>query len=536
MDIHLLPKKPKLEDNGVAESSSSEEEESSIREQEEALIALIDHRMKEVEQLKQRAAYYQSQAETAEKRLQESHSQLARLRGRSKAAGDGRDGGGRGSTSEGSADVNVVQVSSEPRTQSQWSKPLLVIPSINHKLSTVKAPAAAARSKPAVTSLAAAKAPEKLKRVAAPDLSSDRVTSETEKRSKRKLAEKEHQDLILSVRKSSSPHRLMFQSGSQISSQHKRKLRCLVLSPVDDRMLVTSALDGVVNLWQVDSRRSSATLLSSTECSSLKQRRWPEDIAWHPDGDSIFAAYSADGGDSQISLMNLNLSGDKKVSFLEGKPHVKGIINCIIFMPWSDICFATGGSDHAVMLWSEKNDTWKPKAIHRTQHSSAVMGVAGLQQKKIILSAGSDKRVLSFDVSAGRSELKYQMDSRCMSVLPNPCDFNLFMVQTGSLGKQIRLFDIRLRQTEIHAFGWKQESSDSQSALINQAWSPDGLYLSSGTVDPMIHIFDIRYNASSPSQSVQAHQKRVFKAVWHHSFPMLTSISSDLNIGFHKIS
>lgn len=103
-------------------------------------------------------------------------------------------------------------------------------------------------------------------------------------------------------------------------------------------------------------------------------------------------------------------------------------------------------------------------------------------------------------------------------------------------GRQLRLFDIRLRQTEIHAFGWKQESSESQSALINQAWSPDGLYITSGSADPMIHIFDIRYTANKPSQSIKAHQKRVFKAEWLHSVPLLISISSDLNIGLHKIT
>ncbi|KAK1309752.1 hypothetical protein QJS10_CPA08g00337 [Acorus calamus] len=102
--------------------------------------------------------------------------------------------------------------------------------------------------------------------------------------------------------------------------------------------------------------------------------------------------------------------------------------------------------------------------------------------------------------------------------------------------RQLRLFDIRLRQTEIHAFGWKQESSESQSALINQAWSPDGFYITSGSADPTIHIFDIRYDSRKPSQSVQAHQKRVFKAVWHHSLHLLVSISSDLNIGLHRIT
>jgi WD40 repeat protein len=101
--------------------------------------------------------------------------------------------------------------------------------------------------------------------------------------------------------------------------------------------------------------------------------------------------------------------------------------------------------------------------------------------------------------------------------------------------KQLRLFDIRLKRTELHAFGWKQESSDSQSALINQAWSPDGLYITSGSTDPVIHIFDIRYNVNRPSQSIRAHQKRVFRALWLQSLPLLISISSDLNIGLHTL-
>ncbi|CAD6263150.1 unnamed protein product [Miscanthus lutarioriparius] len=66
------------------------------------------------------------------------------------------------------------------------------------------------------------------------------------------------------------------------------------------------------------------------------------------------------------------------------------------------------------------------------------------------------------------------------------CDFNLYMVQTGTAA----LVDVRVRQIEVHAFGWKQESSESQSTLINQSWSLDGWYMSSGSADPMIHIFE----------------------------------------------
>lgn len=39
---------------------------------------------------------------------------------------------------------------------------------------------------------------------------------------------------------------------------------------------------------------------------SQKQRRWPEGIAWHPGGNNLFSVYNADGGDSQISILNFN--------------------------------------------------------------------------------------------------------------------------------------------------------------------------------------------------------------------------------------
>lgn len=111
---------------------------------------------------------------------------------------------------------------------------------------------------------------------------------------------------------------------------------------------------------------------------------------------------------------------------------MKGIINSISFMPWENPRFVTGGSDHAVIIWDEKDDNvWKPKALHRNFHSSAVMGVAGMQQKHIVLSVGTDKRIIGFDVNVGRADYKHQIESKCMSVLANPCDFNLFMVHAG---------------------------------------------------------------------------------------------------------
>lgn len=124
-----------------------------------------------------------------------------------------------------------------------------------------------------------------------------------------------------------------------------------------------------------------------------------------------------------------------EVVFLEDKPHDKGIINNIMFMPWGDNCFVTCGCDHVVVHWKEKHkkkkSLWKPNLLHRNMHSSAVMGVAGMQQKQMVVSVGADKRIIGFDLQSQKANYNHQIESKCMSVLPNPRDFNLFMVQTG---------------------------------------------------------------------------------------------------------
>ncbi|KAF8097851.1 hypothetical protein N665_0280s0050 [Sinapis alba] len=346
-----------------------------------------------------------------------------------------------------------------------------------------------------------------------------------------------HDELIALIGRSSLRPTIESRTVAILPSGHTKRMRSLAVSLSNRDLFATSALDCVVHFWKLQSNRSSATLFKTVNRVGLDQKRWAEDIAWHPHRSELFSVYTADEGHAQISALYLNEALKSCESkFLKNRPHSKGLINRIMFTPWDDPCFITGGCDHAVVLWREQceSNAWKSRLLHRDLHSSSVMGVAGMRHKNLVLSCGDDRRFIGFDARAEKATFTHRLDNRCTNLLPNPRDVNLVMVHTRQLDRQLRLYDVRLPQTELFSFGWKQESSETQSALINQSWSPDGLHISSGSSDPVIHIFDIRYNAPSPSLSIKAHKKRVFKAEWQSS-QQLVSISSDLEIGIHKL-
>ncbi|XP_057832136.1 uncharacterized protein LOC131042833 isoform X2 [Cryptomeria japonica] len=457
-------KKPKLEPND--ENKNSNHHNSHINNKHrrqsspetaeglEAIVALVEHRRKEVTQLTNKLENVKAQLEEAKRKLSDAESRLTKVQ---QPQQKNQEASKTISSDDTAVKVKTEGVSpskvktegmsaSPAREESNYNslsrtKPTMLIPSAAAKTgSSMRStegnktiPTSSGKNVTPSRSQSQSENPKSKGDVSAVKSASQLESRDSqERRPKRKLEQKAHTELIPIIRSSRSPEKVSFYSGSLISSQHKRKLRSLVLNPTNDQLFATSALDGLVNLWQLQGKGLHASLLSTTDCQSPVQRRWPEDMTWHPYGDSLFLAYTADGGDNQVSIINLNVS-KKKVTFLEEKPHIKGIVNSISFMPWEDLCFATGGSDHAVIMWTEKEGGggWKPKTLHRNQHSSAVMGVAGLQQKQIVLSAGADKRIVGFDVRVARADFKHQLESKAMGVLPNPADFNLFMVQTG---------------------------------------------------------------------------------------------------------
>jgi WD40 repeat protein len=78
----------------------------------------------------------------------------------------------------------------------------------------------------------------------------------------------------------------------------------------------------------------------------------------------------------------------------------KGAIRCAAFRADGKVC-ATGGSDYLIRLW-DVEDTEKPQ-YRLEEHRGAVTSVQfGGDKKPVLVSAGQDRRLISWDVSEGK--------------------------------------------------------------------------------------------------------------------------------------
>ncbi|KAJ0823716.1 putative transcription factor WD40-like family [Helianthus annuus] len=178
-------------------------------EEEESLMALLDH-------LRTRVAYYKSKLDKSEKKLEETRTKLAHIRS-SKAP--------RVLAIESGEEEEGCDFQPKPHYQEEEEeedckiintkrKPLLVIPAVSPF-------------------------PAKKKKI----------------QKKTEWSESGDFRLIEMVSSSSSPCKVSCEtSTTMLNSQHKRKLRTLVLSPTNHHQFLTSALDGFVNVWQIQDR------------------------------------------------------------------------------------------------------------------------------------------------------------------------------------------------------------------------------------------------------------------------------------------
>ncbi|KAJ6374609.1 hypothetical protein OIU78_030163 [Salix suchowensis] len=263
-DNEVSPNQRPKESNGREEEEEEEEEEDSIEEQKVALIALIEHRSRELQHLKQRISYYQTQLVEAEKRLEESQVKLGRLGGKGNATAPNKPSVENGIKNvKGRKSPSPVRANeASPRSQPQ-SGTELVVPKVPQPLKLVRPGArmscSSARPSSSTPSNGVANAEVekpssvadvkveksysdmnvKMERSHSSSSSDVEVIEIQDRGTKRKIEQKEHKELVPLVSRSSSPCTVHCHTSNHIPSQHKRKLRSVAVCPANDQLFVS---------------------------------------------------------------------------------------------------------------------------------------------------------------------------------------------------------------------------------------------------------------------------------------------------------
>ncbi|KAG0305444.1 hypothetical protein BGZ97_001112 [Linnemannia gamsii] len=332
-----------------------------------------------------------------------------------------------------------------------------------------------------------------------------------------------------------------------------RKPRCMlhhvpIAGPDMEEVMVTSALDGTIQFWDLERRRVTSSIPKAPT-----NMPWAEDMCWVGKNTLAVASAHKEGVPMPHQLMLVHVGKTKPsspvtwtIQSLDQKPHdtSKGGILCLTAMieDRSGISMATAGLDKQIVRWkftppnSDGDCVPSQQTLIHNKHTSTIQGLCYAPHKNVLFSGGCDCKVIGWDME--RSEVVYDYKSkergRINSITPNPVDPNLLLVCHATTSNQLSLHDLRQRFDDpVLRFGF--ECADNLSRQVMPSWHPGGAIVSSGTQsDPKINIWDIRWRDvhRGAGQSIDGQSKRVFKAAFHPSKPFITSMSADSSLAF----
>ncbi|KAF9121137.1 hypothetical protein BGW39_010827 [Mortierella sp. 14UC] len=332
-----------------------------------------------------------------------------------------------------------------------------------------------------------------------------------------------------------------------------RKPRCMlhhvpIAGPDMEEVMVTSALDGTIQLWDLERRRVANTIQKVAT-----DMPWAEDMCWVGKNRLAVASAHKEGITMKHQLMLVHVEKTKPnssvqwtVQKLDQKPHDhnKGGILCLSALTEdrSGLSLATAGMDKQIIRWkftppnSEGECLPSQQTLIHNKHTSTIQGLCYTPYNNVLFSGGCDCKVIGWDME--RSEIVYDYKSkergRINSITPNPVDPHLLLVCHATTNNQLSLHDLRQRFDDpVLRFGF--ECADNLSRQVMPSWHPGGAIVSCGTQsDPKINIWDIRWRDvhRGAGQSIDGQSKRVFKAAFHPTKPFITSMSADSSLAF----
>lgn len=347
------------------------------------------------------------------------------------------------------------------------------------------------------------------------------------------------------IRSSETFDRLNINLASTFHAAHDYKPRAIVFNPRKSNYFCTSGLDGAVRFWEYTNQKTVADL-GSLNAPDLRTTRFATALSWHKDGTrcaSLFPTKTSAAAtdeklkarESQLVILNTIKLPNVSATFLTEKPHKDP----------SDVAFLTAntlvtvGTDKLVVLWKVdyQTNSAATKVLH-TAHTSAITTLLVNSDGNILYTAGVDKKCIRYSLESEKVVNELRFGGKIASIRANPVHDHLLLVTLCTTQDQFHIYDTRAEE-EVLTLSYNFDNPDqSPSQYIIPSWSADGTLVASGSVDPRLSVWDVRYaKAHLPIQQWSVHKKRVLRAEFHPSVRnCLFTLASDRKLGCHHMA
>jgi WD40 repeat protein/serine/threonine protein kinase len=250
---------------------------------------------------------------------------------------------------------------------------------------------------------------------------------------------------------------------------HPASITCLAASP-DSRSLASGSEDGTVKIWDVAQGRCTRTLPGhgAAVCG----------VAFSPDGRWLASA----GQDGTITIWDAATSDQQRT--LRGHD---GPVWAVAFHP--DGRLASAGQDGLVRLWDPGSGK---ELLTLAGHSGGVRCLA-FSPDGLLASAGDDQVIRLWDAMGKKVIDLPDRTGQVMALAFSPCG----RLASASFGKVIKVWDPRTGQPLLTLGGHDEPVS-------GVAFSPDGLWLASGSYNRGLKLWDARPLAAGDAERRQA--------------------------------
>jgi hypothetical protein len=337
---------------------------------------------------------------------------------------------------------------------------------------------------------------------------------------------------------------------------HTMRPCTVVFNSDHPNQLITTSMDGSMAFWETTSRNGNggATYsINRVHNLSLIDFGWPESVSIRPGGHEMVCAVTHStskrqdrGTPSDLYLLH-HLTNFSKLGFCKVlvnsniSTHSKQI-TCVDWVRNEDSgssnMFVTSSSDKTVLLWSLSATSFKTGKVESSQliataHSASVAHLSCCKgsNREWVLTGGRDGRVCAFSLSS-QSCLTLARDNSCRVNFVEESPANAHLVLASCIGKGPHLLNIIDKRCPQNQPAAQITGLPVNSSLIVPSWNPSGRFISLGSLDGSIAVWDVRRLPESPLThgdavcQISAHDKRARQTAWSPTVPLMVSISS----------